>query len=197
VVNKAAGIFNLTSDQLRDIFLGKITNWKQLHGNDKPISIVARTSSSGTRRAFDNYVIGANEAAQTSYDCINKNAGPNPKADTYTRCEVPDTPTLLKKVDSIDGAIGYAQVSDASGFRNMIPISINGEGANKGDVEAGSYNYWTVEWLYTAGEPAPGSLEAKFLDYMATTTASDILQQNQYVPCIDQGVKQALCDITR
>jgi phosphate transport system substrate-binding protein len=72
VVNKGDNIFNLTTAQLRDIFLGQITNWKQVNGVNLPISIVARTTASGTRRAFDQEVLGGRpEPPFTSYNCIN------------------------------------------------------------------------------------------------------------------------------
>jgi phosphate transport system substrate-binding protein len=111
VVNRQDNIFNLTTGQLRDIFLGKVTNWKQVNGVDLPISIVARTTASGTRRAFDEKVLGGlSEPPFSSYNCTTKNAGTNAG---YTRCEVTDTSTLLQKVNSIPGAIGYAQITDA------------------------------------------------------------------------------------
>jgi len=49
------------------------------------------------------------------------------------------------------------------------------------------YPYWTVEYLYTLGTPAPGSLEADFLGYINSTTSDNILYSNDYTPCIDRG----------
>jgi ABC-type phosphate transport system substrate-binding protein len=185
VVNKGTGTYNLTSAQLRDIWLGTITNWKQLHGPDLPISIVARTPASGTRRTFDDKVLGGRaEPPFSSYNCVTKNAVP---ASLVTRCEVTDTRTLLERVNSIPGAIGYAQVSDAATYPNVSAIKIDGGDPTISAVEAGAYPYWTAEYLYTLGTPAPGSIAADFLGYLRSVTASDILRSADYTPCVDRG----------
>jgi phosphate transport system substrate-binding protein len=185
VVNKGTGIYNLTTAQLRDIWLGGITNWKQLGGFDQPVSIVARTTASGTRRTFDEKVLGGQaEPPFSSYNCVSKNAVP---ASPVTRCEVTDTRTLLQRVNAIQGAIGYAQVSDAANYPDISGIKINGSDPTSAAVKAGGYPYWTVEYLYSLGTPASGSLTAGFLDYMKSVTASNILYGADYTPCVDRG----------
>ena len=193
VVNKDTGIYNLTTAQLRNIWLGKVTDWKQLDGANLPIRIVARTTASGTRRAFDDYILGTAEPPFSSYNCLSKNAVPD---SPVTRCEVTDTGTLLQRVNSIPGAIGYAQISDASTYPNVSAIKINGGDPTIGEVKTGAYSYWTVEYLYTAGVSAQGKLAADFLDYMKSVTASDILRSSDYTPCVDRGqsLMSTLCD---
>lgn len=186
VVNKRDNIYNLTLAQLQGIFQGRITNWKQVGGPDLSIKIVARTPTSGTRATFDRKILnGQAEPPFSSYECKTNDAVPSSK---FIRCEVTDTPTLLQKVNTIPGAIGYAQISDASGYPNVSVININGWAANIGAVERGLYPYWTVEYLYTLGHPASGSLEADFLGYINSTTSDEILLGNQYIPCIDRGL---------
>jgi len=184
VVNRQANVFNLTTAQLRAIFSGAITNWKQIDGVNLPIRIVARTTSSGTRHTFDEKVLGGAEPPFSSYNCVTKNAVP---ASRVIRCEVSDTSTLLQRVDAIPGAIGYAQISDAATYPNVEPIKIDGWDPTIGAVQGGFYPFWTVEYLYTSGTPAAGSLAAGFLDFMKTTTSSDILRSDDYTPCDDRG----------
>ena len=50
-----------------------------------------------------------------------------------------------------------------------------------------AYPFWTVEYLYTYGTPAPGTLAAAFLAYMNTDTAKDVLRSGDYTPCADRG----------
>lgn len=190
VVNKGTDIYNLTTAQLRDIWQGRITTWKQLGGSDRPVRIVARTTASGTRRAFDQFILGQAEPPFSSYNCSSKNAVPAAKV---IRCEVTDTGTLLQRVNSIQGAIGYAQISDAANYPFISPVKINGADSTIGQVKAGDYPYWTVEYLYTDGTPAPGSLAAGFLQYMKSVTASDILRTSDYTPCTDRGQSLSLC----
>ena len=56
VVNPKNKAINLTTDQVRDIFNGKITNWKEVGGNDIPITVVSREAGSGTRSSFEQIV---------------------------------------------------------------------------------------------------------------------------------------------
>lgn len=192
VVNKRTGVFNLTTAQLRAIFSGHITNWRQVGGSDLLISIVARTSTSGTRRAFEKDVLGGPEAAASSYDCVHKN---RLASSSVILCEKNDTPTLLQLVNTIPGAIGYAQISDAESYTNVEHVNINTAGADIADVKAGIYPYWTVEYLYTYGPAAPRSLTAAFLSYVNTDTSRDILRSAAYTPCFDrqQTLPATLC----
>jgi ABC-type phosphate transport system substrate-binding protein len=111
------------------------------------------------------------------------------------RCEVTDTRTLLQRVNAIPGAIGYAQISDAANYPNVSAIKVNGADSTIGAVKAGTYPYWTVEYLYTLGTPPAGSLIADFLDYMKSVTASYILHTADYTPCVDRGqsLMKTLC----
>jgi ABC-type phosphate transport system substrate-binding protein len=192
VVNKRTGVFNLTAGQIQGIFHGTITNWRQVGGADLPISIVARTSGSGTRHTFDTKVLGgASEPPASSFNCVTRNELPSAPV---TRCEEPDTGTLLERVNAIPGAIGYAQISDAASFPNVELVKLNASDPDIGDVKAGKYPYWTVEYLYTNGAPRTGSLTAAFLAYFRTDTAENLLLSGAYTPCgIGQPQVASLC----
>ena len=56
VVNPKNQILKLTTDQVRDIFNGKITNWKEVGGIDATITVVSREAGSGTRSSFEQIV---------------------------------------------------------------------------------------------------------------------------------------------
>ena len=53
IVNTDNPVQNLSTDQLRDIYAGKMTNWSQVGGDDLTIQLVNRDEASGTREAFD------------------------------------------------------------------------------------------------------------------------------------------------
>ena len=57
VVNPKVGINNLTKQQLKDIFTGKVTNWKDVGGPDQKIATINRPTSSGTRATFKKYAL--------------------------------------------------------------------------------------------------------------------------------------------
>ena len=60
VVNPQNNITNLTTDQVRDIFNGKIANWLEVGGADAPITVVSRESGSGIRSSFEQIVENIN-----------------------------------------------------------------------------------------------------------------------------------------
>ena len=53
VIVNGAGVTDLTLDQIARIYSGEISNWKDVGGIDKPIAVIARDDSSGTRECFD------------------------------------------------------------------------------------------------------------------------------------------------
>ena len=197
VVNRDTRIASLTTGQIAAIFAGTITNWRQLGGPALPIRIVSRYPDSGTRRAFDQYVLhGATEPQPSSFDCTDKNEIPD---SPVILCQEPTTQTLLQNVADVPGAIGYGESSDANSYtgQGVQQVELNGLQDTFGNIGTGpgKYPFWTVEYLYTYGTPASGSLAGKFLTYMGTNTAKDQLRLEGYTPCVDgsRNLMSTLC----
>jgi ABC-type phosphate transport system substrate-binding protein len=197
VVNDQVGarVKNLSRTQLQRVFTGEYTNWNQVvHGFDKPIHVVGRSSTSGTRRAFEREILqGKSEQQLNSDDCDvrrdrSKTGG--------IRCERGDTKALLDEVQQTDGAIGYAELAAAANKRYVATVQIDGYSANVAAVRGGLYNFWTIEYAYTYGEPSPGSLVAKFLGYLSTTIAAKMLESDQHLSCTAPDVP-LLCNSSR
>ena len=56
ITNKNNEVKDLTLEQVKDIYTGKITNWKEVGGKDAPIVVVSREDGSGTRDGFQENV---------------------------------------------------------------------------------------------------------------------------------------------
>ena len=65
VVNKDAGVTDLSQQDLIDIFTGKVKNWSELGGADQEISVINRASGSGTRATFEKWGLDGAETIQT------------------------------------------------------------------------------------------------------------------------------------
>lgn len=88
IANPKNKVNQLTREQLEGIFTGKITNWKEVGGDDEKIVVYSRESSSGTFEFFKEHVLK------------NKNYGP-------AVLNMPATGAIIQSVSQTKGAIGY------------------------------------------------------------------------------------------
>jgi phosphate transport system substrate-binding protein len=186
VVNRATKINSLTTGKLVGIWTGKYTNWRQLGGANLPIDIVSRTTDSGTRATFDHKILRMKtEIPQSSESCTSRDLIPG---SPVIRCEKSSTDQLLKAVNAIPGAIGYAEATaaaadGASKYPAIDEIQLDGRDTSPELVKNGQYPFWAVEYLYSYGKPAPGTLLSAFLGYMFTDAAKSVLQSYGAIPC--------------
>ncbi|WP_312450588.1 substrate-binding domain-containing protein [Stutzerimonas nitrititolerans] len=121
---------DLTSQQLADIFAGRITNWSQFGGPDKAITVVYRIDGSGTTEIFANHI---NAVDDTAVGNVSNNflaafgidpANP-PAGSTYVGGN--GSNGVVAQVNAIDGAIGYVS-PDKVDFDNPAEVArINGQ----------------------------------------------------------------------
>lgn len=183
VVNRSADVGALTTAELRDIYSGKVTNWKQLGGRDLPIRMVSRVGpDSGSRKVFRDKVLAGDQELGISSDDCRKDDDPVAK---YHRCEVGTTEELLTRVNEIEGSIGYAELGGARKFPEISVATIDGVVPDTSKVAGGSYTFWEVEHAYTFKSLETGSLTAAFLDYLRSPQARPVLERGGLVPCSD------------
>ena len=142
VVNKDVNVKNLTMDQVKQIFTGKITNWKEVGGKDEKIVVINRAKGSGTRATFEAAVLKGASAVKSQ--------------------EQDSNGTVQKIVESTPGAVSYLAFSYINS--KIQPISIDNIKPTDANVETDKWKIWSYEHMYTNGK-AEGAT-AKFLDYM-------------------------------
>ncbi|MCT2586099.1 PstS family phosphate ABC transporter substrate-binding protein [Actinophytocola gossypii] len=185
VVNDSVNVEGLTRAQLRDIYQGRYRDWNELRpGPSLPIRIVGRGQESGSRRTFEQTVLGAAEGALTSDSCERTDRIPD--APTI-RCERSTEAQLLDEIAVTPGAIGYADLPTAreaeEAGRAVTVLRLDDREPGVSGISAG-YPLWTVEYLYTKRDPTEGSLLDAYLDFLRSSTARAELRTSGFTPCI-------------
>ncbi|WP_433374968.1 PstS family phosphate ABC transporter substrate-binding protein [Actinoplanes sp. CA-142083] len=190
VVNKDAGVADLTGEQIKQIYQGKISNWHEVGGNDLAIRLISRNPGSGTRNAFQRRVLGGvREPGTNSDDCRNRDPGSPPGV---VRCARDSTDAVLRAAESTPGAMGYSELGAATDRTGLTAIRIDGHPATVDEADHGAYPFWETEFGYTAGEPAANSLAASFLRYLTNQVGADIIRSHGDRPCAELANPQ-LC----
>ena len=187
VVNKDAGVQDLTLAQVKDVFAGRVSNWSQVGGRDLPVRIVDREGSSGTRSTLEHQVLGAVEPGEDSDDCVHPK--PESPADAVVRCRRGDTDSLLDAVAQTSGAIGYAELGAANDRKDLSLVKIAGQPTTVDTAlqaaDHGAYPFWQTEYAYTYGEPSADSLAASFLRYLTNQVGQDVIRSHGDRPCAE------------
>lgn len=167
VAHPEVGVDNLTKQQLIDIFTGKITNWKDVGGNDAEIVLVNRPQSSGTRATFFKFALDGNQEK----DGITEDS----------------SGTVRKIISETPGAIGYLAFSY---FDNSIkPLSLDGVAPTVENVTTNEFPIWAYQHMYTKGEPT--GLTKAFLEYMMSDEVqNNLVPEMGYIPATAMKVER-------
>ena len=163
VVNPENEVKELTFDQLKGIYDGSISNWADVGGEDREITVITRDSSSGTYGYFQEEVLLDEEY----------------RPDALVQ---PATGAIVQEVAQNKGAIGYigyAYLDDS-----ITALALNG---GEGFVEATPENIMDGDYplarplqYYTDGEPS--DLAKEYLDFVMSPTGQDIVLEVGYFP---------------
>lgn len=170
VANKNLKLSDLTTAQLRDLFRAKPSS---ANGS---FVVVGRANGSGTRRAFEQTVLGTR-----STDFPNSASCPDERPSTPVACTVNTTMDLLTYIERTPNAIGYAEADALTYFPNVRTLSIDGTQATRSATLDGSYHFVATEYLYTAGQPR--GLTADYLAFLTSDPMTARLREHSYVGC--------------
>ncbi|MEV0028104.1 substrate-binding domain-containing protein [Nocardia sp. NPDC050793] len=185
-VHKGLGITDLTVAQIRDIYQGRITNWRQVGGPDLPVVLIDRAPGSGTRVIFEKALLGGEQPARPHRSCtaIKDTAG--------TYCDVPVTKDMHKAVDDLPGAIGYGELSEAR-RAEMRVVTLGGVAPGRQAAIDRSYPFWGIEYAYANGDLPGGSLAASFLHYLTANVGAEVLRAHGNEPCASELIEPSRC----
>lgn len=157
-----AGVTSLTKDQVRKIYAGEITNWKELGGPDREMLVVAREQGSGTRDTFMEDIMGSKTAETPGVNTV-----------AASNAEIR---TALTGSDKAIGYLGFSYAEDGS----VGVITLDGIKPTAQTIKDGSYELNRKLYLYTFGDVKPGA-EA-FIKYMMSAEGQKIAEENGFVP---------------
>lgn len=152
-------VSDLTIDQVRDIFSGKITNWKDVGGEEQSIILVSREEGSGTRAAFEEMVMGEGVLIAASSILQPSNGS--------IRTTVTTTPNSI-------GFLSFGYLDDT-----VKTISINGVAPTEPNAVNGTYPIVRPLNMLTNGEPT-GVVKA-FLDFILSEAGQKIVVDDGYI----------------
>lgn len=132
IVNPANPVSNLSQDQLKQIFAGEITNWKEVGGEDKNIVIISRDTSSGTYETWD--------------ELIMKKTKVSPRALLQ-----PSSGAVLQIVAKNKYAIGYESYGYVD--ESVKALKVGGVEGNPKTAVDGTYPLTRKLYLLTNGKP--------------------------------------------
>ena len=155
---------NLTKDQVRDIYLGKITNWSQVGGTNQPIRVINRAVTSGTREAFQDIVLLGQGFA--------------PDSPNFITWKQDETTAILR--DLGDNGISYATVSQVEKQEIVRIIAIDGVlPTDTNAVKAGKYPINRSLFLGVKKTTSPVSKQ--FIEFALSTQGQQIVQRLGFV----------------
>jgi phosphate transport system substrate-binding protein len=159
VVNPRNKVQGLTIDQLSQIYQGKITNWKEVGGDDLTIIVVSRDSSSGTFESWGHLVLN--------------NARVTPKAQLQA-----SNGAVVQAVSKNRYAIGYIGL----GYLNtsVKGLTVNGITASAKTALTKEYPVARPLYMYTNGQPT-GEV-ANFLKFVLSPAGQKLVAKEGFVP---------------
>ena len=164
VVHPSNPVEQLTRKQLEDIFRGKITNWKQVGGDDRKIVVYSRETSSGTYEFFKESVLK------------NKNY-------MSSSLSMPATGAIIQSVSQTRGAIGYVGLAYVSPRIKTLAVSYDDKHFATPTLEnAINKTYPIVRPLYYYYNKKNAGLTDPLLQFVLSPTGQEIIKKSGYIP---------------
>jgi phosphate transport system substrate-binding protein len=171
VVHPANPVDKLTVDQLAAIFTGKVTNWKEVGGNDLKIVLLSREVNSGTHVYFKEHVLRKNDPSRTDEFA--------PSA-----LLLPSSQAIADEVAGNTGTIGYYGMGYISAKQKPVSIAQDAKSPYVSptieNVISGAYPISRPLFLYTNGNPA--GITQKFVEYALSEEGQKTVLQTDFVP---------------
>jgi len=158
IVHPSNNVSALTKKQVKDIYTGKISNWKDVGGIDAKIVVISRDTASGTYEAFGALAI----------------KGQKVRSDALTMAS---NQQIATTVSTTEGAIGYVGLGFLSD--KVKAPTIDGVLPSKKSVVTKEFPYARPLFMYTNGNPT-GDVK-KLLDFIKSAEGQKLVDEQGFV----------------
>ena len=164
VVHPSNPVTALTTEQIRNIYMGRIRNWREVGGPSMPIVVISRDTSSGTYEVFEEKIMD-NQPMHSSVEYVNAN------------------PQAHARVRSTSGAIGYVGL----GFVDdeVKAVKVDGALPTRETVASGAYTVGRPLFMFTNGYPKVGSVVHEFVSFHLSWRGQELIEFKGFVPLTD------------
>ena len=160
IVNKDSKVADLTVEQLKKMFTGEITNWKEVGGDDGEIVLVGREAGSGTRDGFES-IVDVKDSCK------------------YAQ-ELTATGAVISAVEANPLAVGYASLSAVGDTVAMV--TVEGVECSEDTVKDGTYKIQRP-FVFVTNKSVTLSEQAQaFVDFATSKDAADLIRTAGAVP---------------
>ncbi len=156
-----AGVKGLSRQQVRDIYSGNITNWKEVGGPDAEIYVISREEGSGTRDDFNEIVLGKRDAEMPGVNTV-ANGGAEVK-------------TAIAGSDKAIGYLGFNYLGNG-----VAGIAFNGVMPSYDNIKLDLYELHRHLYFYTFGKPTSGA--QAFIDFVRGPHGQNIAAMEGFIP---------------
>lgn len=171
VVHPSNPVSNLTIDQLADIFTGKVTNWKEVGGKDRPIVILSREINSGTHVYFKEHIL--RKGKETSKEEFSPGA-----------LLMPSSQAIADEVADNPNAIGYYGMGYISPKHKPIAVAKDKNSPFvKPLIENIKNRIYPISrplLLYTKRKPT--GVIKEFIDFIYSPEGQELVKKTDFVP---------------
>ncbi len=163
-VNEKNPVKELSLEQIKNIYLGKTKNWKEVGGPDRPVVLYGRENNSGTYVYFKDEILeGADFAATAQH--------------------LPGTAAVVNAVAKDPAGIGYGGAAYGKGIREVkvrTKADSPAYGPTMENIRSGKYPISRFLYMYTRTRPTGAMKE--FIDWMLGDEGQKIVSEVGYFP---------------
>ena len=164
IVNKNNPVDDLSLEQIRQIYAGEITNWKEVGGHDAKIIVIARDAKSGTQKVFNKLVMDGTQ--------------------TMTNYELEHNRYIQAMVKDESNAIGYGGLAFTDGVK---AIGIGGIFPDRDHIAASKYPLARPLFMVTNGYPKLGSHAQQYINFYTKPSGRRAIENAGYVSLQGHG----------